>query len=377
MKGSVRKRGNRWYYFFDAAPINGKRQVIERAGGDTKAEALDALRKALNEYDKSGSIVEESNLSVHDYFEYWFEDYVMRNLKYNTQENYRNILDKHIYPYIGGYRLRGIQPSTVQKVIDKNFEKGLSKKTLSIIKTVLNGGFRRAVFPYQYVKQDPTRFITMPKYDERNKSTKEDLKILKVADFKRMKDIVGQASPFYIPMMIAFYTGLRRGEVSGLRWSDIDYDEQTLTVERIIIMKKKEVTVGTPKTQSSYRTIGIGNELISALRTHRKRQLENKLFYGQHYIDSEYICTKENGSLVTPNSIKWHAEKTKKEMGIDFNFHSFRHTHASLLLESGAKIKAIQERLGHSKIATTMDTYSHLTKKTKKETVDLFENLMK
>ncbi|WP_423189461.1 tyrosine-type recombinase/integrase [Alkalibacterium sp. f15] len=377
MKGSVRKRGTRWYYFFDAAPIDGKRRVIERAGGRTKAEALEALRKALNEYDKSGSIVDESNLSVHDYFEYWFEDYVMRNLKYNTQENYRNILKKHIYPYIGGYRLRSIQPSAVQKVIDSNFEKGLSKKTLSIIKTVLNGAFRRAVFPYQYVKQDPTRFITMPKYDERSQTTKEDLKIIKVSDFKKMKDVVGQSSPFYIPMMIAFYTGLRRGEVCGLRWSDFDYEEQSLTVERIIIMKKKEVEVGTPKTQSSYRTIGIGDELATVLRQHRKRQLENKLFYGQHYTDSEYICTKENGHLVTPNSIKWHAEKTKKEMGIDFNFHSFRHTHASLLLESGAKIKAIQERLGHSRISTTMDTYSHITKKTRKETVDLFENLMK
>lgn len=177
--------------------------------------------------------------------------------------------------------------------------------------------------------------------------------------------------------MIAFYTGLRRGEVSGLKWKDIDFEEQTLTVERIIIMKKKSYEIGTPKTQSSYRTIGIGNDLISVLKTHRKRQLENKLFYGQHYTESDYICTKENGQLVTPWSIKWHVEKTRKDTGIDFNFHSFRHTHATLLLEGGAKIKAIQERLGHSRISTTMDTYSHLTKKTKKETVDLFESLMK
>lgn len=79
MKGSVRRRGNRWYYFFDAAPIDGKRRVIERASGDTKAEAEAALRKAISEYEKSGSVIEETNLSVHDYLEYWYEDYVMRN----------------------------------------------------------------------------------------------------------------------------------------------------------------------------------------------------------------------------------------------------------------------------------------------------------
>lgn len=377
MKGSVRRRGNKWYYFFDAAPINGKRRVIERAGGDTKAEALAALRKAISEYDKSGSVIEESNMSVQDYLEYWYKDYVMRNLKYNTQQNYRNILDKHIYPYVGNYRLRGIQPSSIQKVIDQNFEKGLSKKTLSIIKTVLNGSFRRAVFPYQYIKQDPTRYVTMPKFDERHKVTKDDLKIITVNDFKRMQTAVGQASPFYIPMMIAFYTGLRRGEVSGLKWKDIDYDGQTLTVERTIIMRDKTYEVGTPKTQASYRTIGIGNDLVEVLKRHRKRQLENKLFYGQHYTESDYICTKQNGALVTPYSINWNVAKTRKETGIEFNFHSFRHTHATLLMESGAKIKAVQDRLGHSRISTTMDTYSHLTKKTKKETVDLFENLMK
>lgn len=377
MKGSVRKRGNRWYYFFDAAPINGKRQIIERAGGDTKAEALAALRKAISEYDKSGAVFNDTNISVHDYLEYWYDDYVLRNLKYNTHKNYRNILDKHIYPYIGGYRLKGIQPSSLQKVIDINFEKGLSKKTLSIIKTVLNGAFRRAVFPYQYIQQDPTRFISMPKFDERHKVTKEDLKIITVKDFKILKKTVSPANPFYIPMMIAFYTGLRRGEVCGLKWSDINYEDQTITVNRIVIMKDKGFEEGTPKTQASYRTIGIGNDLVNALKLHRKRQLENKLFYGQHYIENEYVCTKENGELVTPYSINWHVQKTRRDTGVEFNFHSFRHTHATLLLESGAKIKAIQERLGHSRISTTMDTYSHLTQKTKKETVDLFENLMK
>ena len=115
---------------------------------------------------------------------------------------------------------------------------------------------------------------------------------------------------------------------------------------------------------------------IEALEA-KKRQLENKLFYGSNYFDGNFICTKENGQPVTPNSIKYNVEKVRKLTGVDFNFHSFRHTHATMLLENNAKPKEIQTRLGHSRIATTMDTYAHVTKKMKKDTVDIFEQMLK
>ena len=106
MEGSVRKRGKKWYYSFEGAKINGKRIRYERVGGNTKAAALESLRKALNEYERSGIIEDMTDMSVQDYFDYWYEDYVMRNLKYNTQMNYRNVIDLHILPYIGKYSLK-------------------------------------------------------------------------------------------------------------------------------------------------------------------------------------------------------------------------------------------------------------------------------
>ncbi|MDN6291469.1 MAG: site-specific integrase [Tetragenococcus halophilus] len=376
MEGSVRRRGKRWYYAFEGAKIDGKRKRYERVGGNTKAEALEALRKAINQYEQSGIVQDLSDISVHDYFNYWYEDYVMRNLKYNTQQNYRNIIDHHILPYIGQYRLKTVQPMVIQKVIDENFEKGLAKQTLAIIRTVLSGALKRAVYPYQYIASDPTRYIQMPRYDQRSRKTTSDLKVITLDDFQKLVKAIDPSHPYYMPMMIAFNTGLRRGEVLGLTWDNIDLSEGTLTVDKNIITVKKSYMVGTLKTQSSYRTIDIGDSLTNVLKAHRKRQMENKLFYGQHYTDSNFICTRENGELVTPNSVKYHSEKLRKQTGVNFSFHSFRHTHATLLLENGAIDKAIQERLGHSRISTTIDTYSHLTKKTKKETVNIFENLM-
>lgn len=134
--------------------------------------------------------------------------------------------------------------------------------------------------------------------------------------------------------------------------------------------------LGTPKTKSSYRTIDIGDTLIKILKRHKIWQKKNKLEYGQYYTDSNYVCTKENGQLVTIDTIKYISRIVNYELKINFNFHSLRHTHATMLLEAGANPKDIQKRLGHSKISTTLDTYSHVTKRMKNQTVDIMEKII-
>lgn len=377
MQGSVRKKGNNWYYTIETARINGKRNRIERAGGKTKGEALEAMRKAISEYETTGQVVDLSDISVHDYFNFWFDSYVALNLKYNTQENYRGIIDNHILPKIGMYKLKAIKPAILQELINDKFKEGKAKQTIEIIGTVLKGALKKAVYPHQLIKENPMLYVEIPKFDNRQKKTKEDLKIFSYTDFIKMTEFVRNDSPFYIPMMIAFHTGLRRSEVCGLTWENIDFENKTLTVDKIMIMKKKEISISTPKTQSSYRTISLGETIVSILKQHKNRQNQNKLFYGLHYPITDFVCTKENGEPVTPNSIKWYCGYVRKNTGVEFSFHSFRHTHATMLLENGAKPKDIQARLGHSRISTTLDTYSHITEKMKKETVNIFEQMLK
>ncbi|WP_411678962.1 tyrosine-type recombinase/integrase [Clostridium thailandense] len=144
----------------------------------------------------------------------------------------------------------------------------------------------------------------------------------------------------------------------------------------------------TPKTDSSNRTITIGNSLISILKQYQKLQKENQLRYVQYYDKTEYsfhgkiyktinlISTKENGELISTESLKYLSRVINYDLGINFHFHMFRHTHATMLLENGANFKDIQERLGHSRLTTTMDTYSHVTNKMKQNTVDIFESLV-
>ena len=113
-----------------------------------------------------------------------------------------------------------------------------------------------------------------------------------------------------MPLMISFQTGLRHSEVCGLKWTDIDFEENTLAVERIMLgVENGKYDLGTPKTKSSYRTIMLGDSIIKILKSFMKRQIENKLFYESNYFDDNFICTKENGQPTTPISIKYNVEK--------------------------------------------------------------------
>lgn len=396
--GTIRKRGNNWYYAFDVGVVNGHRKRIERYGGKTKGEAQETLRKALEEYNTAGNVLKLTQMNVEQYFEYWFENYVKKDLKENTQINYRNILDKYIIPTIGIYKVKTISPAVLQKLMNNLSEGDLAEHSVSIILSVIRQAFKMAVFPYQLIKENPANYVRMPKYFEDKRKTRESLRLINMDQYKQILSITPKANDFYIPLQIAFNSGLRRGEVCGLEWDCVDFSANTIEVKQQMLQPnskyvKKDtddksentrtvsvgstlVKLGPPKTEASYRTILVGQTLIDILKEHRKHQMEQRLRYGKYYQESNFVCTKENGTPITPNVIKYQCTRIHNTLGFPFNFHSLRHTHATMLLEHGANIKEIQARLGHKKIETTLDTYTHVTKKMDRETVDIFERMM-
>ena len=403
MEGYVRKRGTKWYYSFEASSVNGKRKRIERVGGRTKKEAQGALRKALQAYENAGVYFEPTEISMSDYMDYWFKNHVLVNCKHNTQVSYRGIITKHVKPALGIYKLKSLTPALLQEFVNEKYRSGISKSHLSCIMNVLSSALRYAVHPCAFIKDNPLQYIKKPKYE--HTALEERHKIVSRENFRRIIERFPPGSDYYIPLIIGYYTGFRIGEVMALTWDDVDLAQNSISINKIVFKKSPDWIFGSTKTKTSVRTIKIGTTLANILQQHKKRQLENRLEYGQHYtlyyefseLDPEtgksvrkiiskqtnetpgtlapvsMVCTRASGILITPDSFKSAAYTIHKQLKINFNFHSLRHTHATMLIENGANIKDVQARLGHTNIKTTLDTYTHATETMAEKSVEIFE----
>lgn len=411
MNGGVRKRGSKWYYYFEAGKVNGKRNKIERVGGNTKKEAEAALAAAINEYNNAGLVFEPSKITLSDYLDFWYENYCVANCKSNTMISYKGAIENHIKPQLGKYRLKAISAAVIQKWLNELKSEGYSKGSIVLYRDILSASLNYAVHPLQYIQMNPCLLVKLPKME---KDKEEKRFVISPEDFNRIIERFNPSTPYYIPLMIGYYTGMRINEIYGLSWDDIDMEKRTIEVKRTMIREKIQVSgdspwfFNSPKSAASERVIRFGNTLYKALKEAKQKKLKNRIRYGQDYTDIyietaidkngvtlkhlvyhkrsepcnlpavDLVCINEDGSYSGVDNLRVLCRKViNDEMGIRFNFHSLRHTHATYLIQNGASVKAVQERLGHANPMVTMNIYAHNTEQQQLETVNIFEQFIK
>lgn len=382
MEGSVRKKGDTWYYRYYTY-IDGKKKQIERKGGGTKKEALHKLNEEL--YRENNGFERPKETLLCNYLDMWLEDFVKINCSENTYIKYKGTITKYIKPALGTLKLCDIKALHLAKFMNKLKKSKIGNTTIQKHFMVLNTALNKAV-KLQMINNNPCKFIDVPK---RNKFKAN---ILTLEEFTRIYAGLNESKYedhlMRLAMSVTLETGLRRGEMCGLQWNDVNFKDKTLTVNTALIRVDKKYKISALKTESSYRSLPISNELIKLLKSHKATQRKNKLKYGEYYSsanmfgdDSEeynLIFTSEDGKYVIPSRFLQRLKRLCVYNKIDKNirWHDLRHTNATVLLKTGVSMKVIQDRLGHSLMQTTSDIYAHVTEEMNREATEVLSNVI-
>lgn len=387
----TRKRGKTYSYIFEAGKTpEGKRKVIEKGGYPTKQAAYDAGVAAYNDW-KHGNIgITSDKITVREFINNWLDNVVALNVKPTSLQAYQSI-KIHIVSSLGNSYLKELTPAILDKWILGFHKAGYSKNMLIQIHSLLHHALDYAVYPAELIQSNPANYIKIPKKAPSNIvkrhiiSQEQLLSLLEKYPFGTM---------YYIPILILFHTGVRLGELLGLAWEDIDFETSTINLSRqVVYISKRGNFFTTLKTESSNRYIVIDDYLVAELKRWKTKQLENEKNSNDSYVyiykTSEgkmvqqskgialpygnrinLICTRESGKLIN----KALFTSFLRSNGV--NAHSFRHTHATTLIESGATPKAVAGRLGHSNTIITQNLYTHNTRKLQEDTATIFQKTL-
>jgi integrase len=362
-QGSIQKRTGKsgkvtWTCVVDAPPDpkTGKRRQ-RRLSADTKRELQDLVTQHLHAA-KTGAYIAPTDLTVAQLLDRWFPVHAER-VSPATTHRYRRAAETHIIPAMGAAKIARLTTIALQDFYRTLQGAGLTPEGVRMVHKVVHGALKQAV-DWQYLPRNPSDGVSVPRATRREMAvwTTEH-----VARFLAATDDNPQWAAFY---RVAIHTGMRRGELLALRWSDIDLDRGFATVRRTMTEDEsgKPVIGTTSKTDTSRRTIALGASCTDALRHHKAKQSERRLLLGAGWVtsDGDLVFDRGEGGALHPDSVDTMFRRTVVRLGLPrIRVHDLRHTMATLALAEGLHPKVVQERLGHSSIAMTLDRYSHIS----------------
>jgi len=298
--------------------------------------------------------VKPSDVTVGDFLERWIQDYARSNLSPRTVEGYDYVIHRHLVPGLGSALLMQLGPEQVQRYYAEKLRSGLSPTTVRHHHMVLHNTLKKAV-KWGMLARNPLDAVTPPKAQPAEMHTLDE------DDVRRLLE-AARSSPYHALFYTALYRGMRRSELLALRWSDVDLDLAQISVNRTLHhLRDGGVVFRPPKTAKSRRTIALPPSAALVLREHQEGQQVIWRTFGAELRDSDLVFCQPDGTPLLPNTVTHAWVKLVRSIGLGgVRLHDARHTHASLMLKQGVHPKVVQERLGHSSIQMTLDTYSHV-----------------
>lgn len=358
-----------WEFIFDAGRRpDGSRIQIRRRGFKGRREALKEMARLRTEIE-DGNYIDPSKIRILDFMKEWFNER-KANVEQETFERDYGLFRNHISKELGNLVIQKISPIMMQKLINKLSE-NLSPSTVRIIYSLLNQVFLRAV-TFKIIKNNPIIGVTLPK------SKKQQVNVW---DEKTIKTFIDKAKNlkighrYYRGFVVALLTGMRRGEILGLRWSDVDLENGYIYVRQIVSSQSTRIKDRT-KTESGTRIIAIPKFLVEILNDQKVLIDSEKSRLGKDYNDMDLVICTPKGTAICPKNFYRTFKEVCKRLDLPvIRFHDLRHSHATMLISQNVNPKIISERLGHSDIGVTLNIYSHVLPSMQKEvanTIDKF-----
>ena len=356
-EGNLRKRKDgRWEGRYTAGrdPETG-RAIYKNVLGKTQAEAKAKLKQAIEEA-KGLDAAKVGRYTVGQWMEVWFEHYAKVKVRPSSHQTYRGYIDNHIKPSIGKIPLEKLTSLELQKLYKKLLEggrveriesrkqsKGLSAKTVRNIHQIISSAMKLAQ-EQKLIASNPAEGCALPRMGHQEMKT---LPVEQLHSFLREAKDSGVFELYYLELA----TGLRRGELLGLKWEDIDLERGDLRVRRQIARINGEVVEAPLKTKNAYRTLPLAEDTVSILLEQKKKVAGNP-----------WVFPSSTGGPISPDSVLHMLHRVLKRAGLPrIRFHDLRHTFATLALQNGVDVKTVSGMLGHFSAGFTLDTYAHVT----------------
>jgi integrase len=361
--GSVKKdESGQWTFSVDVPGEGGRRRQLHRRGFATKRAASDALTEVLASV-AHGTFVRPARTTVATYIDEWLSTLPSTGRRPSTVQGYNRLLRTHLLPDLGHVELQSLTALALDRLYARllttgrrHAEGGLSTRTVRYLHTVTGKALADAERK-GLVQRNVARLASPPS------SSSARAPEMSAWTPGEMSAFLEAAAGHHHGALfrVAGMTGLRRGELCGLRWADLDLEAGTVAVRRTITATPTGLVVGDVKTSRSRRVVDVDTATTAVLRRHLATQLEQRLLVGGGYTDQGYIFAMVDGSPWNPDTISQAFTRIVGASTLPrIRFHDLRHSHASHLLAAGVNVKVVSERLGHASVAFTLDTYAHV-----------------
>ena len=317
-----------------------------------RTEVVKKLKKIRRDFD-DGLLIRDTNVTLIELFERWFEDIMRNQIAPSTFSNYQTVVRMHVLPGLGKKKLVELTVSDVDKLLSLKTDSGLSPSTVRRIRAVLAQCLDQAI-RWELVHRNVATLSRSPKMNRREGRTltPEQARHL-------LETLQGHQNEALYALMLS--TGLRRGEALGLQWRDFDRTTGVLRVSRQLKREGSRLVTTDTKTSLSRRAVNLPAPMLKTLLEHEARQEAQKGQLGTAWIDSGYVFTSSIVTPIDPRNLYREFQKVCRVAGLgDWHPHELRHSAASLMLAQGVKIQVVSQVLGHSSIRMTADVYGHL-----------------